>query len=129
MARVVHFEIHAGDPEGAAAFYRDLFGWEIVRWEGPMEYWMIRTGASGETGIDGGLLRRRGDPPVSGQAVNAYVCTVGVENLDDVLARGTRMGAEIAVPRMAVPGIGWLAYLTDTEGNLLGLLQPDPAAS
>jgi predicted enzyme related to lactoylglutathione lyase len=129
MARVVHFEIHAADPERAAGFYRALFRWEIVRWEGPMEYWMIRTGEPGEMGIDGGLLRRRGDAPVPGQAVNAYVCTVGVENLDDVLARGTRMGAGIAVPRMAVPGIGWLAYLTDTEGNLVGILQPDPAAS
>jgi predicted enzyme related to lactoylglutathione lyase len=39
------------------------------------------------------------------------------------------MGAGIAVPRMAMPGIGWLAYLTDTEGNLVGILQPDPAAS
>jgi predicted enzyme related to lactoylglutathione lyase len=30
---------------------------------------------------------------------------------------------------MAVPGIGWLAYLSDPEGNLVGVLQPNPAAS
>jgi predicted enzyme related to lactoylglutathione lyase len=129
LARVVHFEIHASDPERAAGFYRELFGWEIARWDGPMEYWMIRTGEPGEVGIDGGLLRRRGEGPTPGQAVNAYVCTVGVEDLDDVLARGTRMGAAVAVPRMAVPGIGWLAYLSDPEGNLVGVLQPNPAAS
>ena len=129
MPRPVHFEIHAADPERAAGFYRELFGWEIARWEGPMEYWTIRTGGPGESGVDGGLLRRRGPAPVPGQAVNAYVCTVGVDRLDDILERATRLGAVISVPRMAVPGIGWLAYLTDTEGNLVGALQPDPAAT
>jgi uncharacterized protein len=29
---------------------------------------------------------------------------------------------------MAVPGIGWLAYVTDTEGNIFGMIQPDTAA-
>src|SRR5262245_17526251 len=32
---VVHFEIPADQPERAAKFYRELFGWEISRWEGP----------------------------------------------------------------------------------------------
>lgn len=128
MGRVVHFEIHAGDPERAARFYRELFGWEITRWEGPMEYWVVRTGGATEPGIDGGLLRRRGEPPTPGQAVNAYVCTVGVDDLDDALARGSRLGGSLAVPKMPVPGIGWLAYLTDPEGNILGMLQSDPTA-
>jgi predicted enzyme related to lactoylglutathione lyase len=61
--------------------------------------------------------------------VNAYVCTVGVGDLDDVLARARKLGAALAVPRMPVPGIGWLAYLTDPEGNILGVLQPDTAAA
>jgi uncharacterized protein len=129
MPRVVHFEIHAGDPERAARFYRELLGWEITSWDGPMEYWLIRTGDPTDSGVDGGLLRRRGDPPVAGQAVNAYVCTVGVDDLDAVLSSGARLGATLAVPRMAVPGIGWLAYLTDPDGNLFGVLQPDAAAA
>ncbi len=29
---------------------------------------------------------------------------------------------------MAVPGIGWLAYCIDTEGNTFGVLQADEAA-
>src|SRR2546428_6930702 len=31
---VVHFEIPANEPERAAKFYRELFGWEISRWGG-----------------------------------------------------------------------------------------------
>jgi predicted enzyme related to lactoylglutathione lyase len=61
--------------------------------------------------------------------VNAYVCTIGVDDLEGVITRGTGLGASVAVPRMTVPGVGWLAYLTDTEGNLLGLMQSDPAAA
>ena len=36
--------------------------------------------------------------------------------------------AAIAVPRHAIPGIGWLTYARDTEGNIFGMSQPDPAA-
>lgn len=29
---------------------------------------------------------------------------------------------------MAIPGIGWLAYCTDPEGNTFGIMQNDPKA-
>ena len=54
MGRVVHFEIHAENPQRAIAFYQGLFGWEITKWDGPMDYWMIRTGPKEQMGIDGG---------------------------------------------------------------------------
>ena len=44
--------------------------------------------------------------------------------LEHVLAAG---GA-ITRPKDAVPGVGWLAYCTDTEGNPFGLMQADPNA-
>jgi len=53
MTRVVHFEIHADDPERAAAFYRSVFGWEIRKWDGPFDYWLVMTGPREEMGIDG----------------------------------------------------------------------------
>ena len=33
-----------------------------------------------------------------------------------------------ALPKMPIPGVGWLAYLKDTEGNVFGLMQSDPSA-
>ena len=27
-----------------------------------------------------------------------------------------------------MPGVGWLAYIGDTEGNIVGLMQPDERA-
>jgi predicted enzyme related to lactoylglutathione lyase len=30
----------------------------------------------------------------------------------------------MALPRMDIPGVGAVAYVKDTEGNVLGMLQP-----
>jgi predicted enzyme related to lactoylglutathione lyase len=128
MSRVVHFEIHADNPERAVAFYKDLFDWTFTKWDGPMEYWMILTGEKPAEGINGGLVRRRGPAPLPGQAVNAYTCTVDVPNLDASLAKAQSLSAVVALPKMAIPGVGWLAYIIDTEGNILGMMQNDPGA-
>lgn len=126
--RVIHFEIHATNPERALTFYRSMFGWEITKWAGPADYWLIATGPDGEPGINGGLVVRRGAPPAEGQAVNSFVCTVGVTDVDASLQKALASGGSLAVPKMPIPGVGWLAYVKDTEGNILGLMQRDPNA-
>jgi predicted enzyme related to lactoylglutathione lyase len=128
MPRVIHFEIHADNPERAIQFYAGLFGWEFKKWDGPMPYWLVTTGPDGEPGINGGLMRRHGAGPLDGQAVNAYVCTAHVADVDASVKSVTALGGTIALPKMPVPGIGWLAYAKDPEGNIFGLLQNDPAA-
>jgi predicted enzyme related to lactoylglutathione lyase len=125
MPRVIHFEIHAGDPERAIAFYRALFGWEFTRWNSEIEYWLVKTG-EGQPGIDGGLVRRRGE--IDGTAVIAYVCTVDVASVDEAAKRAVELGGEVVVPKMPIPGVGWLVYAKDTEGNIFGCMQSDPSA-
>jgi len=61
--------------------------------------------------------------------VIAYVCTIDVPSLDDVIAKITARGGTLALPKMAVPGVGWLAYYKDTEGNIFGVMQSDPSAT
>lgn len=118
MPRPIHFEIPADDPQRAVDFYSKALGWKFTRWDGPMEYWVISTGPSGEPGIDGGLLRR--------SAPNQpCVNTVGVENLDRTLESVLSNGGSMALPKMPVPGVGWLAYCKDTEGHIFGLMQAD----
>jgi predicted enzyme related to lactoylglutathione lyase len=126
MPRPIHFEIHAADPERAIAFYQSLFGWEFSRWEGPMPYWIIKTGDG--PGIDGGMVPRRGEVMPDAPVI-AYVCTIDVAELDDAVARALGMGAVLALPKQAIPGVGWLAYVKDPEGNILGLLQNDSNAA
>jgi predicted enzyme related to lactoylglutathione lyase len=126
MPRVAHFEIHADEPERAARFYTDVFGWQITSWEGPAEYWLVTTGPDSEPGINGGIVKRQG--VIDGTAVIAYVCTVDVPDIDATERAVLASGGEQVLDRMAVPGVGWLSYFKDTEGNIFGAMQPDESA-
>lgn len=127
MSRVTHFEIHASDPERAVNFYQTVLGWQFHKWEGPMPYWLITTGPDDQPGINGGLTQRRGE--IDGQAVIAYVCTVSVDDVDSSANSATANGGQIALPKMAIPGVGWLVYCKDTEGNIFGMMQADANAA
>jgi predicted enzyme related to lactoylglutathione lyase len=60
--------------------------------------------------------------------VNAYVCTVGVDSVNKALGTAGELGGTMAVPKMPVPGMGWLAYVKDPDGNIVGMMQMDPSA-
>jgi predicted enzyme related to lactoylglutathione lyase len=124
MPRPVHFELEAEDPERAVRFYTDVFGWKFDKWEQEgFPYWLITTGGPEEPGIDGGLgPRQPGHTP-------GTVNTIGVEDLDAALAAVQGAGGKVVRPKEPIPGIGWLAYCEDTEGNPFGMMQGDPSAA
>lgn len=128
--RVVHFEIHAADPERAMKFYGQVFGWEFPKWMDNPPYWGVMTAPEGseETGINGGLMNRRGDSPLVDAAVNAFVCTVQVDSYDSIHDKIIEAEGVVAVPKYAIPGMGWQGFYKDTEGNIIGVNQPDPNA-
>ena len=128
MSRVIHFEIQAENPERAMTFYENLFGWKFSQW-GDQQYWVVTTGDKAQPGIDGGLLPRPvAGAPLDGAAVNAFVCTIEVDNLDRKVDEALQGGGVLALPKMPIPTMGWLAYCKDTEGNIFGLIQMDPSA-
>jgi predicted enzyme related to lactoylglutathione lyase len=122
---VVHFEIQADDIERAKKFYETAFGWRIEQF-GEMEYWGVYGGKAeydGEKiGLNGGLLKRIGETPIDGAAVNAFVCTLEVENVDETVAAVKAAGGRVVVEKKHIPGVGWQAYCKDTEGNIFGLI-------
>ncbi|MCP4168543.1 MAG: VOC family protein [Chloroflexi bacterium] len=122
MPRVVHFEFAVEDAERAIAFYQKVFGWQIMKWEGPVDYWLIGTGEEGEPGIDGALMRRQEDWP-------SIINTVDVKDLDASLQAVQDQGGALAGPKTTIPGVGYMAYVKDTEGNIFGMMQSDPAAT
>jgi hypothetical protein len=120
MPRVIHFEIPTDEPERAVQFYTKVFGWDIQKWNGPQEYWVVTTGPADKPGINGGLFRRQG--PVN------CVNTIDVPSVDDFAATITENGGQVVVPKMAIPGVGYLIYCQDTEGNIFGICEDDPSA-
>lgn len=131
MHSVVHFEVHATDPEKLADFYRNVFGWQIEKYEGipGLEYWGVITAEKdAPNAVNGGLVRRQGPAPAAGTPVSAFVCTLRVDDLDGLIERAQAHGAKIATPKFALSGMAWQAYLLDPDHNLFGLHQPDPNA-
>lgn len=130
MTRAVHFEIHASNPQVLIDYYSALFGWSFNKWEGG-DYWLIHTGPDEQPGINGGLMPRRGAAPEGMAPVNAFVITVDVEDIDAALAKSVAAGSggQVCVPKMAVPGIGWIGYSKDPDGNIFGMMQADTEAA
>ncbi|OGK21306.1 glyoxalase [Candidatus Roizmanbacteria bacterium RIFCSPHIGHO2_02_FULL_37_13b] len=130
MNRVVHFEIQADVVERAIKFYKAVFNWEFPKWMDNPPYWGIMTALqdSKEPGINGGLLKRLCPAPKLGQGTNAYVCTVQVENFDEIAAEIVKAGGKVAMPKHAITGMAWQGYFIDTEGNTFGIHQSDKNA-
>ncbi|RJQ72748.1 VOC family protein [Pseudonocardiaceae bacterium YIM PH 21723] len=112
MPRPDHFEIHTQDPDRAKEFYHTLFGWDFSQWpEDPR--WLVPEGA----------IPHQGASPA-----DPFVVTVSVDDCQGAVDTALQAGGSLALNRQPVPGVGWLAYIEDTEGNILGLLEHDPDA-
>ena len=127
MPRVAHFEIHSENPGKTAEYYGNLFGWKMQHLA-HIDYWLIDTTDGNEPGINGGIVKRVGPKPADGQAVNAFVCTATVPSIDSYFAKAQQLGGTVALPKQAINGVGWVAYIKDPDGNIFGIHQPDPSA-
>src|SRR5262245_8267605 len=122
MDKVVHFEVPFDDGERATTFYREAFGWDLNSMP-QFQYTMVRTTETDEQGrplesgaINGGMLHRQGP-------ITAPIITIGVDDLDAALAKIEKLGGKVAIGRQPVGGMGFSAYVYDTEQNLIGLWQ------
>jgi predicted enzyme related to lactoylglutathione lyase len=130
---VVHFEIHASEPQRLIEFYSGLFGWRFSEYGGGEQpYWVIDTGegaignpdAEAGLGINGGLTQRIGPSPEVGAPVTGCNIVVGVDDVDGLMRRGVELGATEALPASDWPGIGRGGYLIDPDGNIFGIISP-----
>jgi uncharacterized protein len=123
MSKVVHFEIQANDMDAMKKFYGDAFGWEF---QGQGEeyggYNVIIAGPKDDLGINGGMMKR--NMPIENGGVNSFTSIIGVENIDDTIAKLEAGGAAVQMPKTDVPGVGFIAYYKDPEGNMFGIIQP-----
>lgn len=126
MGAVSHFEIPADDVDRAATFYRQAFGWTVNSMP-EMEYTLLYTTPSGETGmpkdpgaINGGLMRRD-------YGIAHPVITITVDDMEEALTAVEKLGGKTVRGRSDVADMGVSAYVTDTEGNIIGLWQAKQA--
>jgi hypothetical protein len=112
--RIVHFEIPANEPEALTTFYSALFGWKFQKAPIPgPEYWLCDTGADGP-GINGAVMQRQ-------HPQQPWMNYVHVASIDAAIEKATQLGAQVAMPKMPIPGVGAVAAIMDPQGNLCGL--------
>jgi predicted enzyme related to lactoylglutathione lyase len=112
--RIVHFEIPANQPEALTRFYNELFGWKFQKAQIPgPEYWLCETGAE-EPGINGAVMQRQ-------HPQQPWMNYVDVDSIDAVIEMATKLGAQVALPKMQVADLGAVAAIIDPEGNICGL--------
>jgi predicted enzyme related to lactoylglutathione lyase len=123
--RIVHFEIEATDRERATRFYSEAFGWQMQQMGDDMGgYVVVTTGDPKEPGgINGGIFV---PPGGAHKELNAYSCVVGVDDIEQAVAKVKAAGGEVMIDKMDIPGIGSYARCKDTEGNVFTMLQPLP---
>lgn len=112
-APVIHFEIGCKDANKNSKFYTELFGWETEPYGAAV---MVDTKAEG--GIRG-HFNQLGHPPHNYVTIYAQV-----DDVQKYLDRATKLGGKAIVPVTEVPQMGWFAWFSDPEGNVIGLWKP-----
>jgi len=123
MDKVQHFELPADNMARAKKFYSSVFGWKTEDVPG-MEYVMAstvevdeKTRMPKESGaINGGITKK-------GMGMNAPSITITVADIDKAVQKATKAGGKLAKEKQPVMEMGFIAYIQDTEGNLIGLWQ------
>jgi uncharacterized protein len=105
-------DLLSSDPETSAAFYRELFGWQIQEIpESDGQYWSI----ANDGNLNGGILAM---PPGAHPAWNLYF---GVEDAEAAAARAQELGAETVMGPMAVPN-GRFVVLRDPQDAVFSVV-------
>ncbi len=122
--RVVHFEIPYDDGDRARTFYAGAFGWQLQEMP-ELQYTTVSTGPVTDEGmpsepgfINGGMF----DRAAAGE-VNKPVLTIDVDDIDATQKTIEQLGGKPVGEKLAVGEMGFAAYFTDSEGNLIGLWQ------
>ena len=121
MPRPIHFEMPADQPERASDLLPRRLRMAVPEMGRPDARLAHHHRTRARAGIDGGMMPR--------QAPGAStVNTIGVESIDATLKTIEARAAGRPCRGWPSPGVGWLAYCVDTEGNTFGVLQPDEKA-
>ena len=109
-------ELMTSDPQAAANFYSQLFGWKVDTM--PMGEGQYRVLKVGENSVGGVMGMPPGAPPMP----PVWGCYVTVDNVDETVALAIKLGGKVCVPAMEVPGVGRMAVIADAQGAMLSVM-------
>jgi uncharacterized protein len=120
MDKVQHFEIPVDNLNRAKKFYKDTFKWNIKDMP-EVSYTIVYTGKTNNKGmieekgvINGGMMKRN-------TKIKSTVITITVESIDNSIKIIKKNGGKSIMDKMPVGDVGFMAYIKDSEGNIIGL--------
>jgi predicted enzyme related to lactoylglutathione lyase len=123
--KLTHFAIHIDDIERAKNFYEGVFDWGFSSY-GQADFLQIKADKSDSGELIGALQSRKFSPLPD--KVIGLECSIGVENIDEIIEKVKSNAGQILMPKTAIPYVGFIAKFLDTEGNLICGIQYDPTA-
>jgi predicted enzyme related to lactoylglutathione lyase len=117
---VVWFEIYVQDMQRAKKFYESLLAIRLRKLEGPgpgiLEMWSFPSQKDG-FGATGALAKMDGVPSGGNGTIVYFTCTdCSVE-----AKRASSSGGKVMKDKFSIGQYGYIALVTDTEGNVIGL--------
>jgi len=116
MGTIIHIELTSASVEATSDFYSRAFGWKATASPFLPDYYTVATG-EGE-GIDGAVMSSRY------QSQNT-IMWIQVEDIDAARGAVETAGGATAGEVHDLPGQGRVGYVTDPDGVLIGLKQPE----
>lgn len=124
--KLTHFAIHIDNMERAKTFYDQVFDWGFNLY-GPDDFLQIKADKSEDGELIGAMQSRKYSPVP--EKLIGLECSIGVENIDEIINKVKSSGGKILVPKTLIPYVGWITKFLDTEGNLICAIQYDQKAT
>ena len=111
------FEIYVQDMNRAKAFYESVFKTQLQKLENPgIDMWAFPMQPEAN-GASGALIRMEGFPSGGNSTIVYFICAdCSVE-----AKRASTQGGKIFKDKFSIGEYGFIALVTDTEGNMIGL--------
>lgn len=116
---VVWFEIYVADMARARRFYETVLDTSLSKLEDPggtSEMWSFPMG-EGATGAAGALVGMAGVSPGGGGTLVYFGC----DDCGAAAGRVAQAGGRVERPKFPIGPFGFIALVSDTEGNMIGL--------
>jgi uncharacterized protein len=130
MNPAVHFEMPYEDRQRMADFYAKAFGWQPQMLGPEMgDYVVVKTSETEETGfpkrpgmINGGFFAKTKDTQYPSVVIAVDDIREAMKKVEET--GGKVLGGQKPGEPDDIPGVGLYVSFVDTEGNRVGLIQP-----
>jgi predicted enzyme related to lactoylglutathione lyase len=113
-------DLSTPDPQAAARFYSELFGWKIEQSSfDPSDYLHIRNGEHHIGGIPPARYRTQGSPP-------HWLAYFEIANCDAITDQAKQLGARPYMEPMTMENVGRWSVLADPQGAVFAAFQTVP---